>query len=377
MEKMPLDSKKNKKVNVRITFTKNKSKTKINSNKKNSFIKKIENDFPTEEEIYQNRFERQKNLSKIKIQKIQKGNGDELISVKFSKKNLNSSFSSKINKPKDVLLNNSNKNIFSSQNINISNLVKINKKNPNKKLEKLIDKKIPHPIKKNNINNNNINLVKKNKAQEIIKLTNNRIKIGNNEFEDLTKEARELQNKQAYEKKILGLTQEYYNSNIHEKKPFLEKIGDFFNEHQNGISTVLDGIGCIILYRPSIDRTLDRIDKWVGSTDDIEKLEENENHLDNNQNIILQKGIRKKNKDFDTIIKFLPIWEIKENKKSENNNKCTVCLYEFKLSEKITALPCLHIFHCDCIKCWLKNELTCPVCKFEVTLSSIIGKYSI
>ena len=73
-------------------------------------------------------------------------------------------------------------------------------------------------------------------------------------------------------------------------------------------------------------------------------------------------------------MKFIPIWEVKENKKSDNNNNCIICLYEFNIGDKISALPCLHVFHFDCIKHWLKNELSCPVCKLEVTLTSIIGE---
>jgi hypothetical protein len=273
--------------------------------------------------------------------------------------------------------NNSNNKLVFSKNINISNIHKINNKNRNRNdnCERIIDKKIPHPNINININLNK-NIPKKNKTDEIVKLNNHRIKIGNDIFEDLTKEARDLQNKEAYEKKILGITQKSYINNPPPKKPFLEKIGDFFTDHQDDFRTVLDGIGCIVLYKPSIDRTLDRIDRWVGGSDDAEKNEEN-NIQNDNQNILLQKSIRKKNKDYETIIKFLPIWEITENKKRDNNNNCVVCLYEFKIGERISTLPCLHVFHCDCINNWLKNELTCPVCKFEVTLSSIIGKYNI
>lgn len=384
MEKMPLDSKKNKKVNVKITFNKNKNK--INNNSiNNSNLKLIENDFPTEEELYKNRRERKQNLSKIKIKKIDNeinNDADEnIISINLPKKNLNCSFQQRINNTNQLNLNfnqdnNSNNKLVFSKNINISNIHKINNKNSNRNdnCERIIDKKIPHPNINININLNK-NIAKKNKTNGIVKLNNHRIKIGNDIFEDLTKEARDLQNKEAYEKKILGITQESYINNPPPKKPFLEKIGDFFTEHQDGFRTVLDGIGCIVLYKPSIDRTLDRIDRWVGGPDDVEKNEEN-NIQNDNQNILLQKSIRKKNKDYETIIKFLPIWEITENKKRDNNNNCVVCLYEFKIGERISTLPCLHIFHCDCINNWLKNELTCPVCKFEVTLSSIIGKYN-
>ena len=84
--------------------------------------------------------------------------------------------------------------------------------------------------------------------------------------------------------------------------------------------------------------------------------------------------ISEKNKDYETILKFLPIWEVVQCKRSINNNNCVICLSEFQIGEKIAALPCLHIFHYDCIKSWLKTDLICPVCKFEVTLKSIIGE---
>ena len=264
MEKMPLDSKKNKKVNVKITFNKNKNK--INNNSiNNSNLKLIENDFPTEEELYKNRRERKQNLSKIKIKKIDNeinNDADEnIISINLPKKNLNCSFQQRINNTNQLNLNfnqdnNSNNKLVFSKNINISNIHKINNKNSNRNdnCERIIDKKIPHPNINININLNK-NIAKKNKTNEIVKLNNHRIKIGNDIFEDLTKEARDLQNKEAYEKKILGITQESYINNPPPKKPFLEKIGDFFTDHQDDFRTVLDGIGCIVLYKPSIDRT--------------------------------------------------------------------------------------------------------------------------
>ncbi|KAI7870645.1 hypothetical protein BDF14DRAFT_1720708, partial [Spinellus fusiger] len=40
---------------------------------------------------------------------------------------------------------------------------------------------------------------------------------------------------------------------------------------------------------------------------------------------------------------------------------CAVCKDEFDREEKVIELPCLHIFHDDCIKPWLKMNGTCPV----------------
>ena len=210
---------------------------------------------------------------------------------------------------------------------------------------------------------------------DLIRLDSHRIKVGDNEFEDLTKEAREIQNKEAFDKKILGITKSEPPP-VQAKKSFMDKVGDFLSDHEEGIYAFLDGIGCILLHGPSIGRTIDRIDRWIGDSDDNSHQNNNIENVqeDNSLSHQSRKFIFEKNKDFKTIMKFLPIWEIRENKKSNNNNNCVICLYDFQINEKICALPCLHVFHYDCIHNWLKNLLSCPVCKFEVTLSSIIGE---
>ena len=48
-----------------------------------------------------------------------------------------------------------------------------------------------------------------------------------------------------------------------------------------------------------------------------------------------------------------------------------VCLEEFKSKEKVTALPCFHYFHTNCIKKWLERKNECPICKFELTKKNI------
>ena len=47
-------------------------------------------------------------------------------------------------------------------------------------------------------------------------------------------------------------------------------------------------------------------------------------------------------------------------------NKCIICLNYYKIHDKISYLPCLHIFHCGCIKEWLKRSNKCPLCKNKV-----------
>lgn len=53
-------------------------------------------------------------------------------------------------------------------------------------------------------------------------------------------------------------------------------------------------------------------------------------------------------------------------KVSEDELTCTVCLEQVNGGELVRSLPCLHQFHANCIDPWLRQQGTCPVCKFKV-----------
>lgn len=57
------------------------------------------------------------------------------------------------------------------------------------------------------------------------------------------------------------------------------------------------------------------------------------------------------------------------------DNECCICLEQFKKGDKIIKLPCpnkSHYFHahetdqCKGIMPWLKNNNTCPICRYEL-----------
>ncbi|ETV85181.1 hypothetical protein, variant 3 [Aphanomyces astaci] len=49
---------------------------------------------------------------------------------------------------------------------------------------------------------------------------------------------------------------------------------------------------------------------------------------------------------------------------------CPICLVEFEAQERLRQLPCQHHFHVACIDEWLQRNLTCPMCKRDLTLTA-------
>lgn len=50
---------------------------------------------------------------------------------------------------------------------------------------------------------------------------------------------------------------------------------------------------------------------------------------------------------------------------ANNNNEiiCSICMENYKVHDNILTLPCIHSYHENCIKEWLKQSKLCPVCK--------------
>ena len=54
------------------------------------------------------------------------------------------------------------------------------------------------------------------------------------------------------------------------------------------------------------------------------------------------------------------------DKLSPEKKQCIICLENFKQFDLIINLNCLHMFHDECIKKWLRDYNYCPICKILI-----------
>ncbi|GAB5361085.1 hypothetical protein AAMO2058_000684300 [Amorphochlora amoebiformis] len=58
----------------------------------------------------------------------------------------------------------------------------------------------------------------------------------------------------------------------------------------------------------------------------------------------------------------------KEENKGKNSEKeeCSICLSEYEQGEATRRLPCLHMFHKECVDLWLRDKAECPCCRTKI-----------
>ncbi|KAJ7955483.1 RING/U-box superfamily protein [Quillaja saponaria] len=50
-----------------------------------------------------------------------------------------------------------------------------------------------------------------------------------------------------------------------------------------------------------------------------------------------------------------------------NTESCAICMVDFEVGMEATKLPCLHLYHRDCINKWLQMNPSCPLCRFRLS----------
>ena len=61
-----------------------------------------------------------------------------------------------------------------------------------------------------------------------------------------------------------------------------------------------------------------------------------------------------------------------EEEEEEEADKCTICLSEFEQEEDVRRLPCMHLFHVECVDQWLGQNKRCPICRLVAQTSLLL-----
>ena len=52
--------------------------------------------------------------------------------------------------------------------------------------------------------------------------------------------------------------------------------------------------------------------------------------------------------------------------KTDETGECAICLSDIQVGNYVIKLDCQHVFHCKCLKEWLAEKATCPICREKV-----------
>jgi len=55
--------------------------------------------------------------------------------------------------------------------------------------------------------------------------------------------------------------------------------------------------------------------------------------------------------------------------------KCTICLSEYDQNDPVRRLPCMHLFHIECVDKWLIQSKRCPMCRIDIDFRGDFGDY--
>ena len=143
----------------------------------------------------------------------------------------------------------------------------------------------------------------------------------------------------------------------------------FQDNERNNVNNDINNINNIIINNNSLgnERNDDSAENEIRRDENFNVQRDMDELLKNREKL------EEKNKDIQYILNYIPFTTITDAPK-EKENQCLICLYNFEVDEKVSALPCFHCFHTKCIDGWIVRNRICPICKFEVTLKSLIGE---
>lgn len=54
----------------------------------------------------------------------------------------------------------------------------------------------------------------------------------------------------------------------------------------------------------------------------------------------------------------------------EVNTSCAICLLDYEEGQDVCLLPCLHMYHHECLEEWIASHSTCPFCKSDLNVKA-------
>ncbi|XP_014024953.2 RING finger protein 11 isoform X1 [Salmo salar] len=76
------------------------------------------------------------------------------------------------------------------------------------------------------------------------------------------------------------------------------------------------------------------------------------------------------------LIQHLPkgVYDAGRDGSEKKIRECVICMTDFVYGDPIRFLPCMHIYHMDCIDDWLMRSFTCPSC-MEPVDAALLSSY--
>ena len=99
----------------------------------------------------------------------------------------------------------------------------------------------------------------------------------------------------------------------------------------------------------------------------------NNNNMVGNNNVMMNDINENLNNGVDiNLLNSLETTKLNDVSNLEGDKKiCVICMEDFHIGDEVIYIPCLHVFHKDCLLEWFRGHDFCPICKFKFSLENL------
>ena len=166
----------------------------------------------------------------------------------------------------------------------------------------------------------------------------------------------------------------YYQDDINLLRRSLEKLNKKIDQHVENVEKVGENLERVKTELEKHGEKIEKVEKEIEQHGEkIEKVEKEIKQININMSFIfgLFDSLQniKNNNDENGILNDLEEVEFNDQFKNKEEIKCTICLESYAIGDKISYLPCAHLFHTSCIKNWVRIKNKCPICNNIIEFS--------